>query len=95
MMNMLKVFPSPRMHVWTYAVGLSDDYNHSGGSNCPCATYHGPPPSTFVGNYCESGNVGTASNSPFYLSGLLWDGATGNGCCASFRTLTDAIFRRF
>ena len=44
---------SPRKHVWTYAVGLSDDYNYPGW-NCPCATHPGPPSPAFVSNdyYC-------------------------------------------
>jgi len=78
---------SPRKHVWTYAVGLSDDYNYGGHSNCPCATYPGPSPPAFVGNdyYCESGDVGTFYYNPYYLSDPLWDGngcGSNNGCCA-------------
>ena len=44
---------SPRQHVWTYAVGLSDDGNYPSW-NCPCATVPGPSPPAFVGNdyYC-------------------------------------------
>ena len=77
---------SPCKHVWTYAVGLSDDHNYQGGSNCPCAVHPGPGPPAFVGNdyYCESGDVGS-SNGPYYLSDPLWDGSgctNGNGCCA-------------
>ena len=77
---------SPRKHVWTYAVGLSDDYDYPN-YNCPCATHPGPPPPAFVGNdyYCESGDVGTHEDPPYYLSDPLWDGAgctQGNGCCA-------------
>ena len=78
---------SPRKHVWTYAVGLSDDYDYSGSSNCPCATVPGPSPPAFVGNdyYCESGDVGTQDQTLYYLTDPLWDGAgctAGNGCCA-------------
>ena len=77
---------SPRKHVWTYAAGLSDDYDYPRW-NCPCATHPGPPPPAFVGNhyYCESGDVGTWEGAPYYLSDPLWDGTgcgTGNGCCA-------------
>ena len=78
---------SPRKHVWTYAVGLSDDYDYPQW-NCPCATHPGPPPTAFVGNdyYCESGDVGKAEGPPYYLSDPLWDGAgctQRNGCCAN------------
>ena len=77
---------SPRKHVWTYAAGLSDDYDYPNW-NCPCATHPGPPPPAFVGNhyYCESGDVGTYKSPLYYLQDPLWDGAgcgTGNGCCA-------------
>ena len=78
---------SPRKHVWTYAAGLSDDYNHDGNYNCPCATYPGPSPPAFAKDhyYCESGDVGKWDNPAYYLSDPLWDGTgcgTGNGCCA-------------
>ena len=74
---------SPCKHVWTYAVGLSDDYEYSKW-NCPCATHPGPSPPAFVGNdyYCESGDIGTYESTPYYLSDALWD---GNGCCAQIR----------
>ena len=78
---------SPRKHVWTYAVGVSDDHN-SKDSNCPCATTPGRYPPAFVRNdyYCESGNVGQKVDlNAYYLSDPLWEGtgcASGNGCCA-------------
>ena len=77
---------SPRQHVWTYAVGLSDNFNYPAW-NCPCATYPGPSPPAFVGNdyYCESGDVGTLELNPYYLSDPLWDGdgcSSTNGCCS-------------
>ena len=54
---------NPRKHVWTYAVGLSDDYNYLQ-FNCPCAKTPGQDPPTFVGNYyyCESGSTGIFDN---------------------------------
>jgi len=77
---------SPRKHVWTYAAGVSDDYDAKS-ANCPCATIPGPNAPDFVGNdfYCESGNVGLWDVSAYYLSDPLWDGngcGNGNGCCA-------------
>ena len=50
---------SPQKHMWTNAVGPSDDYN-SPQSNCPCAHIPGPEPPLFVGEhyYCESGVTG-------------------------------------
>ena len=78
---------SPRKHVWTYAVGLSDNDNRNGKYTCPCATTPGHSPPAFVGNdyYCESRNVGTYQYDPYYLLDPLWDGSgctNGNGCCA-------------
>ena len=77
---------SPRKHVWTYAMGISDDYDYSKW-NCPCAKHPGPSPPAFVGNdyYCESGDVGASDHTQYYLTDALWDGngcTAGNGCCA-------------
>ena len=46
---------SPRQHVWTYAVGLSDSGSHP--HDCPCVLTGGQNPKSFVGShyYCESG----------------------------------------
>ena len=96
---------SPRKHVWTYAVGLSDDGNYPA-YNCPCATTPGPAPPAFVGNdyYCESGVAGVFQAPPFYLSDPLWDGTgctVGNGCCAQagmpwfHRSLTASVSEDF
>ena len=49
-----------RNHIWTFAVGVSKDYNHAC-CICSCAApYPGPAVPPFVGeNYvCESGNTG-------------------------------------
>ena len=76
---------SPRKHLWTYAVGLSDDHDYSSDSNCPCAKFPGSSPPSFVGNhyYCESGNTGTWEHQ--FYDDPLWDGegcGAGNNCCA-------------
>ena len=78
---------NPRKHVWTYAVGLSDDYNYPL-NNCPCAKYPGPDPPAYISNhyYCESGNTGTYTNehTRLYSDDSLWDGAgclSENSCC--------------
>ena len=76
---------NPRKHVWTYAVGLSDDGNFVH-ANCPCAKTPGPDPPTFVGShyYCESGDTGGFAYSTLYTSDPLWDGAgclSENSCC--------------
>ena len=79
---------NPRKHVWTYAVGLSDDGNHPG-NNCPCAATPGPDPPAFVGDhyYCESGNTGDSTSSEYHTSDVLWDGYgchhANNNCCTN------------
>ena len=80
---------NPRKHVWTYAVGLSDDGNYgSGAHNCPCAVNQGRAPPSFVGShyYCESGNTGGFVNSQYHTEDPLWDGAgcsANNNCCTN------------
>ena len=81
---------SPRQHIWTYAVGLTDSGNYPNVQyNCPCTspTYRGSLPSDFVGShyYCESGTTNSWTHEAHYLSDVLWDGAgcsTGNMCCS-------------
>ena len=81
-------FGNPRRHIWTYAIGISDDYNYNGDYNCPCATYPGPSPPAFVGldYFCESGVIGRwQDNNRIALEDPLWDGdgcGSGNSCCA-------------
>ena len=73
--------------MWTFAVGLSDDYNYPQ-LNCPCAKTPGPDPPTFVGShyYCELANTGIFNGKHviLYTADPLWDGAgylSNNGCC--------------
>ena len=77
-------YGSPRNHIWTFAIGLSKDYNY-GCCNCPCAPYPGPAALPFVGeNYsCESGNTGPYTFQ-WHLDDPLWDSqgcASGSTCC--------------
>ena len=77
----------PRKHVWTYAIGASDDHKpYNGKYNCPCAKYPGPDPPPFVGPhyYCESGNTGKGEHTELYTNDTLWDGKCclpDNSCC--------------
>ena len=81
-------FGNPRRHIWTYAIGISDDYNYNGANNCPCAKYPGSTPPAFVGldYFCESGVTGRyEDNNRIALEDPLWDGygcGLGNSCCA-------------
>ena len=74
-----------RHHVWTFAAGLSKDYNYPRW-NCPCALYPGPSAPSFVGQnyFCESGDMGTWEHSRWYLDDPLWDSQgcpAGSTCC--------------
>jgi len=88
---------SPRKHVWTYAVGNSDNGNNPL-HNCPCATHPGPDPPIYVGSnfYCESGNNGLGDQATLYTEDPLWDGdgcLTGNSCC--YQAGAPWFFRQF
>lgn len=82
-------YGSPKQHIWTYAAGLSDNFDYGGRFNCPCAKYPGPSPPAFVGEhyYCESGGLGHHSrNERLLLQDPLWDGkgcSDENGCCSN------------
>ena len=49
----------PRKHVWTYAVGNTDDAASQSYANCPCAKHPGADPPTYVNShyYCESAYI--------------------------------------
>jgi hypothetical protein len=77
---------SPREHIWSYAVGISDEGNYPD-YNCPCAVTPGAGPPSFVGaNYhCESGNLGNWEQ-VWYTMDPLYDGLgcqQGDNCCAN------------
>ena len=76
---------SPRRHLWTYAVGLTETH----GYGCPCSTGGSSSQNNipdFVGTdyYCESGFVSNHENRIAWED-PLWDGAgcvtPGNTCC--------------
>ena len=79
-----------RMHVWTYAAGLSDRIiSRHERASCPCAQtdsqFKQNPPG-FVGYryYCESGNphsTFTSTNTLSYTADPLWDGHRCEGTC--------------
>ena len=76
----------PHKHIWTYAVGLSEDYDYSrykNRFNCPCAKFPGTTPPPYIGNdyYCKSRYHDTTS---FHSNDPLWDGKKcpcENNCC--------------
>ena len=75
------LYGSPRMHIWTFAVGLRKN-----SPECPC--YSGITIPSFVGNnyFCDSGysGIGLPSVSTYYVSDPVWDGqgcAGATACC--------------
>ena len=87
-------------HIWTYASG-HDDHRNSPNNNCPCASFSGPLPQSFVLDhyYCESGdNTGDRRMEDMYFTDdPLWD---GNGCVSANNNCCTAVgmpwfFRKF
>ena len=78
----------PRKHIWTYAIGYSEDLSASN-NNCPCAVTPGPDPPSFVGEhyYCQSGSPSFPHNDTYYTDALLWGGIgctnDKDNCCAN------------
>ena len=74
----------PRKHLWTYAVGLYEQYSYA----CPCnGNDPGDSIPTFVGDhyYCESGFI-VGSEQRVAWEDPLWD---GNGCHTANNTCCD------
>ena len=76
-------------HVWTYAAG-HDDFGNTPSRNCPCASFPGPDPNSFILThyYCESGrNSGPQLRDMYYTDDPLWDGddcvSANNNCCTA------------
>ena len=75
----------PRSHIWTFASGISKDFNYPQ-FNCPCALYPGPAAPPFVGEdyFCESGDIGAYQFEVWYLDDPVWDSqgcVSGSTCC--------------
>ena len=76
---------NPRNHIWTFATGLSKEYNYTSW-NCPCASpYPGRSAPLFVGEkyFCESGKT-WQTQSQWYFDDPLWDSQgceSGSTCC--------------
>lgn len=74
---------NPRMHIWTFAVGLHER-GGSNAHNCPCDGGANPPP--FVGNnfFCETGDdTPSVELHRFFGDDPLWDGKDCHNatCC--------------
>ena len=76
---------TPRQHIWTYVVGLTD---HGHIESCPCSPNSEVNPPSFLGSnyYCESGTGNSFYHETYYFSDPLWDGSgcsSGNTCCSN------------
>ena len=74
----------PRKHIWTYAIGRSDQSNIEY-ANCPCSAFPGRSPPSFVHEnyYCESGTVFAGQG--YFTDDPVWDGkgcSDDNNCCS-------------
>ena len=65
---------SPRRHIWTYAVGFTD--NGASQFYCPCnrGSSASTPPLVGDNYYCESGTTNPPQNGALYPNDPLWDG---------------------
>jgi hypothetical protein len=81
-------YGSPRNHIWTFGVGVTENSALHRLNNCPCSDSGAKQPPSFVGNnyFCESGNPSSNFQSGFlYSSDKLWDGeqCSGEGTCCT------------
>ena len=80
---------SPRQHVWSYAIGLSEATSIATSGNCPCSENPGTVAYSFIQNnyYCESGTTGGIELETYFTNDPLWDGegcvGPNNNCCTS------------
>ena len=81
--------PGSRQHIWTFAVGLTEETSNYRDYSCPCDTYDYSRVPQFVGNdyFCESG-FHSQWNFDFELfpNDPLWDGqnCTASSSCCQF-----------
>ena len=72
---------SPRAHIWSYVVGVTEHFNDR-----PCANSLERQPQSFVGDnyYCESGNsTNHFSEGHLFPNDRLWDGLQCEGNCCT------------
>ena len=77
-------YGNPRIHIWTFAAGLSKARNFP--TSCPCSIDPGvaAPPFLSENYFCESGISGGLTVGAWYLDDPLWDSQgcpSGSTCC--------------
>ena len=78
-------YGNPRKHICTYTIGQSGQGNNND-NNCPCASFPGSLPPSFVHeNYynCECGAMFNADG--YFTDDPVWDGegcSSDNSCCS-------------
>ena len=73
---------NPRQHIWTFASGRGEKYNHA--LNCPCTTTAALSLPSYVGSnyYCESAPWHYFNYDTYFFNNTLWDGAGCiDNCC--------------
>ena len=74
---------NPRQHIWSFVSGHSEIGRNHG--NCPCASYAGDNPPSFVVNnyYCETASIVYANLDAYLFNDTLWDGVAciKSSCC--------------
>jgi hypothetical protein len=81
-------YGSPRNHIWSFGVGVTENSFVHQFYNCPCWNSGAEQPPSFVGNnyFCESGNPSSSFQyGLLYSSDKLWDGeqCSGEGTCCT------------
>ena len=81
-------YGNPRKHLWTYAIGQSENNNPQLPVNCPCSEFPGRSPPSFVHDnyYCESGSLQrNRAVLDVFIDDPVWDGevcSPTNNCCS-------------
>ena len=80
-------YGTPRKHIWTYAIGNTDNIDNHPLVNCPCSQFPGQSPPSFVHDnyYCESGITLNGAVSGVLIDDPVWDSegcSNDNSCCS-------------
>ena len=76
---------SPMVHIWSFAVGLTQSSGVIPSVRCPCDGGVASPPSVGEDYFCESGNTGNGGPLGIVAGNILWDGLgciSNSDCCS-------------